>query len=103
MKLAVVNTDLVRAINEKRLIEFTYKTGRTRVVEPHDYGTRNDTELLLAFQISGDSRSGAAEGWKSFDITQMRQLRVLDETFAGSRADDAQRHGGRDRLFARVK
>ena len=55
-----MNDDLVRAIVDKRLIEFVYKAGRTRTVEPHDYGIRRGVERLLGFQISGESRSGAS-------------------------------------------
>jgi len=35
-----MNHDLMRAIGEKRLIEFVYKAGASRIVEPHDYGIR---------------------------------------------------------------
>jgi predicted DNA-binding transcriptional regulator YafY len=97
-----MNADLVRAISEKRLIEFVYRAGRTRIVEPHDYGLLGEAELLLAFQLSGESRSGAVQGWKHFDVAQIRQLRVLERRFAGSRADHSQHHRSWDRLFARV-
>ncbi len=97
-----MNDDLVRAIVEKRLVEFVYKTGRTRIVEPHDYGIRHDVERLLGFQIDGDSQSGAAHGWKEFDVDQMRRLRILERRFAGTRADRAQHHRTWDTLFARV-
>lgn len=94
--------DLVRAIADKRLVEFTYKAGRIRIVEPHDYGIRHGIECLLGFQIGGDSQSGASHGWKQFDVDQIRQLRVLERRFAGSRADSAQHHRTWDVLFARV-
>jgi len=97
-----VNDDLVRAIADKRLVEFVSKTGRTRIVEPHDYGIRRDVERLLGFQIGGDSQSGASHGWKEFDVDQIRHLRVLDRRFAGTRADSAQHHRTWDTLFARV-
>lgn len=97
-----MNPDLVRAIAETRLIEFTYKSGGARIVEPHDYGVRNGVERLLGFQISGYSRSGTPHGWKEYDVDGMRQLHVLERTFAGSRADAAQQHRRWDRLFARV-
>jgi WYL domain len=97
-----VNDDLVHAIVDKRLIEFLYKTGRTRVVEPHDYGIRHGVEFLLGFQIAGESQSGAAHGWKQFDVAQIHQLRVLERRFPGTRADSAQHHRTWDTLFARV-
>jgi predicted DNA-binding transcriptional regulator YafY len=96
-----VNDDLVRAITDKRLIEFAYRVGRTRIVEPHDYGIRRGVECLLGFQISGESRT-RAQGWKLFDIDQMRHLHVLERGFAGTRADSTQQHRAWDTLFARV-
>jgi hypothetical protein len=98
-----VNSHLVLAIHNKRLIEFVYKTGQTRIVEPHDYGVRGGVEKLLAYQISGESESGKPEGWKWFDVAKMRQLTVLNEQFPGSRADSEQQHFEWDTLFARVK
>ena len=87
-----MNDDLVRAIVDKRLVEFVYKTGRTRVVEPHDYGIRRGAEALLGFQISGESQSGAPHGWRHSDVDEIRHLRVLERRFAGTRADSAQHH-----------
>jgi hypothetical protein len=98
-----VNSDLVSAINEKRLIEFVYKGGRPRIAEPHDYGIRRGLEALLVYQISGDSRSGTAHGWKHLEVENMTQLCVLDRTFPGSRGDSRQHHREWDTLFARVK
>jgi predicted DNA-binding transcriptional regulator YafY len=97
-----MNDELVRAIAGKRLVEFVYRAGRTRIVEPHDYGIQNSVERLLGFQISGESRSGAPHGWKLFDLDEIRRLRVLERRFAGTRADRAQHHRAWDRLFARV-
>jgi hypothetical protein len=97
-----VNVDLVRAIKEKRLIEFVYRIGQPRIAEPHDYGIRNGVERLLVFQISGDSRSGTPHGWKRLDVDGIQQLRVLDRRFPGTRADATQYHRAWDTLFARV-
>ena len=98
-----MNSALVIAISGKRLIEFVYKGGRPRIVEPHDYGIRKGVEGILAYQISGESRSGTPHGWKNFELENMRQLRVLDRQFSGSRADSDQQHRQWDQLFARVK
>jgi hypothetical protein len=97
-----MNHDLVRAIVDKCLIEFVYRVGGTRIVEPHDYGIRHGVERVLGFQISGESRSRAPHGWKQFDVDQMHQLRVLGRRFAGTRADSTQQHRTWDTLFARV-
>ena len=63
--LPAVNDELVNAIGGKYLVEFAYKAGRTRIVEPHDYGIRHGVERLLGFQIGGESQSGAPQGWNS--------------------------------------
>src|SRR5262249_36527200 len=102
LKDSTVNDALVRAIAEKRLVAFVYRVGRLRIVEPHDYGVRNGAEALLGYQISGESRSGQAHGWKQFDVAGILQLRVLERHFAGTRADKAQHHREWDVLFARV-
>jgi hypothetical protein len=102
-RVLLVNADFVRAIREKRLIEFTYKGGSPRVAEPHDYGVRLGVESLLAYQISGASRTGAAQGWKWFGVADMAQVTLLERRFPGSRVDDQHHHRDWDILFARVK
>jgi TfoX/Sxy family transcriptional regulator of competence genes len=101
--IADVNQDLLRAISEKHLIEFVYKTGRSRIAEPHDYGISNGVESLLAYQISGESSSRSPHGWKQLAVADIHQLRVLDRRFRGTRADASQNHREWDVLFARVK
>jgi hypothetical protein len=98
-----IHDDLVRAIDHTCLIEFLYKEGGPRIAEPHDYGVRNGVARLLVYQISGASRSGTPHGWKHIDVCDVRELRVLERRFAGSRADARQHHGVWDVLFARVK
>ena len=102
MAIVLVNQQLVRAIAERRLIQFSYKHTGARVVEPHDYGVHGGIERLLGFQLRGQSRSGAAQGWKWFDVASLADLTLLDDTFPGTRADASQHHAGWDRLFARV-
>jgi hypothetical protein len=97
-----LNSDLLRAIADKRLVEFVYTTGRIRLAEPHDYGIRQGVERLLVFQVNGDSQSGASRGWKELDVARIRQLRVTERPFAGTRSESAQRHRDWDTLFARV-
>lgn len=97
----LIHDDLVRAIEEIRLIEFEYKDGRRRIVEPHDYGIKNGKEQLLAWRVSASGRGGQ-EPWRRYDVPAMRHLRVLDQHFAGSRGEEGQRHHQWDVLFARV-
>ena len=101
--LIAVNPDLVRAIHDKRLIQFVYKDGRSRIVEPHDYGVRLGAESLHGYQIGGESKSGASQGWKWFRVDDIQQMRVLERRFAGTRADSVQHHQAWDVLFARVR
>jgi hypothetical protein len=98
-----VNLELIRAIRDKRLIEFTYKSTGVRIAEPHDYGIRDGNELLLAFQLSGDSRTRTGRGWKHLQVNEIRDLRILNRRFPGSRADRTQHHRSWDVLFARVE
>jgi len=98
----LIDRQIVDAIRGKRLIELVYKGKPNRVVEPHDYGIQHGVARLFAFQISGYSHSGSSSGWRWFDLRHITSLRVLEETFAGSRADASQHHRAWDQLFARV-
>jgi hypothetical protein len=100
--MRLVNSQLLAAIREKRLIEFVYKDGQPRTVEPHDYGVRGGVEKILAYQVDGASRSGKPHGWKWYEVESMRQLSVLERHFPGTRADSDQNHFEWDTLFARV-
>jgi len=99
---AALHDLLIHAIREKRLIAFHYKHPSDRIVEPHDYGVIASTARLLGYQITGQSSSGASHGWKMFDVGAMKNLRLLDRTFPGSRATASQQHIEWDCLFARV-
>jgi hypothetical protein len=98
----VVDAELVRAIKEKHLVEFSYKRGPRRIVEPHDYGIQRGVTRLLGYQVGGFSRSGTPHGWRMFEHADLAGLEVLDRTFPGSREDADQRHRIWDQLFARV-
>ena len=97
-----MNTDLVRAIREKRLIEFTYKSSAVRIAEPHEYSIQNGIERLLTFQLRSESRTRTERGWRDLHLADIRNLRVLEQRFAGSRGDTNQKHRNWDVLFARV-
>jgi predicted DNA-binding transcriptional regulator YafY len=87
-----VDAQLRFAITHKRLLDLRYN-GRSRVVEPHDYGVKNGTIKLLAFQ-RGE--------WRWFDVAKIESLAVLERTFAGGRATPHQQHHSWDELYARV-
>jgi hypothetical protein len=87
------------AIENKRLIRFTYK-GNERVAEPHDYGIQNGIVRLLCWQIGGKSGS-RIPGWRLVDIEGVENYEMLDKTFAGNR-EVAGRHHRWDEIFIRV-
>ena len=51
-------------------------------MEPHDLGIAGGVEQLLAYQIGGESRSGSPPEWRRFDVRDIGDLRILEETFA---------------------
>lgn len=72
-----MNELITAAILQQRRLRFTYH-GEERLVEPQCYGlgTRG-TELLRAHQLRGGSVREAL-----FDVAQIADLRLLDETFS---------------------
>lgn len=61
-----MNQAICQAIEEMRLLEFTYR-GHHRVVEPHTHGIdRKGRESLSAYQVSGTSGSGGVPDWRLF-------------------------------------
>jgi predicted DNA-binding transcriptional regulator YafY len=86
-EIAMPGERLVRAIQEHRLVGFTYQ-GRERVVEPHLLGLHEAGEpMLVAYQTAGTSRTGDVPGWRTFITTSMEDVTVLDQTFPGPRSD----------------
>lgn len=72
-----MNPTLVAAIRGRRRLRFAYH-GKTRIAEPQCYGIgTKGTELLRVHQLKG---GGQAE--PLFDVTQIEELVVLDETFS---------------------
>jgi hypothetical protein len=92
---------LRRAIEEKRLIQVIYH-GKERIVEPHDYGIRNNTALLLAFQIAGSS-SRQLPNWILMKVDEIEGIDPLGPTFPGRRPTPSGKHLKWTTLFIRVK
>jgi len=79
-----MDSQICDAINNCNLLEFYYDGG-ARIVEPHCYGiTKSGNEALRAYQVGGYSSSGSM-GWKMFELSKSRNLKVLDENFSGPR------------------
>ena len=92
---------IVNAIRNQNLLEFYYDGG-SRIVEPHCYGmTTKGNEGLRAFQVSGYSSSGEM-GWKMFDMSKARSIKVLDDSFSNSRAGYRRGDKGMSRIFEEI-
>ena len=89
--------ELIRAaIEQTRLLRLRYN-GKDRIVEPHDYGVHNGVVKVLTWQISGPAN------WRWFQVDQMSNVELLDQTFAGGRPAASGGHHKWDKLFLRVK
>ncbi len=73
-----------RAINEKRVVTFSY-SNLARTCEVHVLGIANGREQILCWQISGGSRGGNPSHWRRFDISGITNFQITEETFPGSR------------------
>ena len=76
-----VEDTLVLAISPRRVVEFRYRQ-LPRLAEPHTVGINTeDVEQLLAYQLGGRSSSGPLPDWRRFDVDEIENLVVRDETF----------------------
>lgn len=81
-----MNSEIIEAINNRKLLEFTYD-GCHRIVEPHTYGVSTaDNEVLSAYQIDGQCNKGKVPDWKLFKIDKIESLIVLDDCFENERS-----------------
>jgi hypothetical protein len=80
-------TEIENGIAARKCLEIHYGGG-WRLVEPHALGRASNGDVILrAFQISGASASGAAEGWKLLRVDRMKALRSGGQSFSGPRPD----------------
>jgi hypothetical protein len=89
------------AITQRRKIRFWYN-GKERIAEPHDYGIQDGKTRLLVYQTGGQSSSGRLPNWRWIDASRIRDLEVLNQTFAGSRPAPSGSHQKWDQLLLRV-
>jgi len=75
--------DVVReAIAGRRPLFLVYRTGATRVVQPHAlYRTSGGRLFLDAYQVAGESSSGDLPGWREFDLALTTDVEALDDAF----------------------
>ncbi|GAA4400449.1 hypothetical protein [Quisquiliibacterium transsilvanicum] len=76
---------IVDAINDRKLIRFTYH-GHLRVVEPHTYGRdRKNHDAVRGYQVGGSSSSTSLPEWRVFHVAEMTGLSVTSRGFPGAR------------------
>lgn len=90
------------AIANKQLVEFTYR-GLRRVAEPHVYGTLRDKYQLLTYQVAGESSSGGLPNWRRVELSEVSDMRVLEEHFEGPRPTPSGKHSNFDTVVAVVE
>ncbi len=96
-----VEQTIINAISNKKIIEFDYHDHH-RVAEPHIYGTLGGKEDILVYQTGGTSSSGGIPEWRRMHVSEISNLVVTDQTFAGSRQTPTDKHSSFDRTFAIV-
>ena len=95
--MTTVNQTIVRAIDGRRRLHFTYN-GRRRTVEPQCYGigTRG-TELLRAHQLEGGSQAEPL-----FDVSKIIGLTPLDQGFNAAGPNYKRNDSAMRQIFAQL-
>ncbi len=97
-----MNEIICQAIQEKRLLSFTYK-GHNRVVEPHTHGVSTaNNECLRCYQVSGGSVSGKVPDWKMMTTNNINGLLITDDTFDNPRDGYRKNDSGMDRIYCEL-
>jgi len=71
------------AIQERREVTFLYKD-KCRVVQPCACGlyVSNQIAALEGYQVGGESESGKIPGFKSFTVSDIKNLIITDNIFS---------------------
>lgn len=90
--------DICDAINNRNLVQLTYK-GDRREVEPHALGYDSNGNLTLcAWQTSG--RSGT--GWRDFHLALASHVEVLPQVFEDERPGYRRDDSTLDRIICQI-
>jgi hypothetical protein len=83
----IVNQDIFDAIHRRHWLQF--RIGQfIHVVEPHCYYVENGKQLLQAWHLlTAGSDPNVPVGWVHYQTDEMRDVRMLAETFEGMRPD----------------
>ena len=90
---------ICNAINEKKVIRFTYK-GTIREVEPFLLGILESTDnlVLSGYKISGFSESNNAIPWRLYNLIDITTLTLTDKDAKPSRLG----YNKRDERFSKI-
>lgn len=90
------------AIRNNKILEFYYD-GYYRVVEPFTFGiSARDNEILSAFQVGGESRSGNRPTWRLFDLEKIEDIQISNEHFDGNREGYRRGDSRMDRIYCEI-
>jgi predicted DNA-binding transcriptional regulator YafY len=78
----MVRETILRALEERRVLQITYGTDAIRFIQPHAILRKPDgTELVEAYQVRGHSDGGADHGWRHFSMGRISHAELLEEHF----------------------
>ena len=78
---------IIKAIEERRLMSFTYDN-LPRVVEPHLYGvTHKNKEVLRCYQVDGEGIAPGGSHWLLIAAARIFDLTLLEGTFSEARPE----------------
>lgn len=73
---------LIKAIDEKKMINFIYDDKPIRKASPHAiYISSAGNKNLDAFQYEGFSKTGNLPSWRNFKLSKIENIEVLSEHF----------------------
>jgi hypothetical protein len=91
------------AIRRRALLEFQYK-GQLRIVQPYCYGvSARDSDVLRAVQVRGSSASNGLGFGKLWNVADVREPRILDETFTPSDPRYNPNDNAMKRIYCRIQ
>lgn len=97
-----MNKTICQAIQEMKLLEFTFH-GHRRVVEPHTHGIdRKGRESLSAYQVSGTSGSGGVPDWRLFRTSEISFLTLSQQKFSNRRSGYKKGDSRMSRIFCEL-
>ncbi|MHA1248611.1 MAG: hypothetical protein ACTSRP_01330 [Candidatus Helarchaeota archaeon] len=78
----MIEDNIKKAIDYRKIIEITYNNMQIRIVEPYIiYISSTGKTLVDCYQLRGYSKSGVYTGWKAFELNKINSVSLTDESF----------------------